>query len=447
MNIAIQQKKMVSVSKLLMKKYKHRSGSLNYFNIMVPGTPGSLYLKFRIFGFKYFFKFLYSYLKYMFSIGLHSEYEIVKSEKNKKKYKNIIITWAYKEDFNKNGTYNDRYFKINSKKYRETLWFLIYMSVEKPKKLDENLIVLFKNKRLFNFNILRFTTYLFKMLFNKTDSLKYFLLKISSFSSFSEIVLDSFLKNIKTEKIKKILIPYEGQPFQKEIIKVLRKKNKKLKVVGYDHTSPPPLPLNLHHDFLSPDVLLVNGSNQLGFYSRYLKWPRKKLKLVPSSRFQDEKKINFTNQVFLPYEILNQKIVLNEFSFLIKEGEIKKTTDLTIKNHPNASNSTTHLKLIYELKKLFNENHETNNPKKFFKSSAFFVGQTTAIILALELGLTSYHVCFEPTFDSYNSKLWRNIKVKQLSEYTFKYELVKKNAFTMIKKEKNIFKKYYDFKI
>ena len=66
---------------------------------------------------------------------------------------------------------------------------------------------------------------------------------------------------------------------------------------------------------------------------------------------------------------------------------------------------------------------------------------------ALELGLTSYHVCFEPTFDSYNSKLWRNIKVKQLSEYTFKYELAKKNAFTMIKKEKNIFKKYYDFKI
>ena len=117
---------------------------------------------------------------------------------------------------------------------------------------------------------------------------------------------------------------------------------------------------------------------------------------------------------------------MNEFSFLIKEGEIKKTADLTIKNHPNTSDSATHLKLIYELKKLFNESHEKNNPKKFFKNSAFFVGQTTAIILALELGLTSYHVCFEPAFDSYNSKLWRNIKVKQLSEYTFKYELVKK---------------------
>ena len=50
-------------------------------------------------------------------------------------YKKIIVTWAFEENFTKDGSLNDRYLNINSKKIKDCLWFVIYMSNPTPKKL------------------------------------------------------------------------------------------------------------------------------------------------------------------------------------------------------------------------------------------------------------------------------------------------------------------------
>ena len=316
------------------------------------------------------------------------------------------------------------------------------MSEKKPDKMDKNIIILFEKKSFIRFNLFKLLSYSFKLLFSS----KNLSLKISSLASFAEIAANNLLNKVEISKLKTLLMPYEGQPFQKEIIDTVRKKNNDIKIIGYDHSAPPPLPLNLNYDFLSPDILLINGSNQLKFYSKYLKWPKKKLKFVPSIRFQNEDKKKFEKKIFLPYQIVDKKLILNEFNSLIKKNQTEYLGNFNIKNHPHSQNSNIHHELTLELKNLINKNYKKKS-KKISKPSAFFIGQTTAVILALEMGLVSYHICFNPITDSYTNTLWKNIKVTQLSDYTFKYELSKRNAFVNLKKEKNLFKKYYDSKI
>ena len=47
---------------------------------------------------------------------------------------------------------------------------------------------------------------------------------MSSFNSLSDQLINYIEKNISSEKIKKIFIIYEGQPFQKNIINYFKKK-------------------------------------------------------------------------------------------------------------------------------------------------------------------------------------------------------------------------------
>ena len=60
---------------------------------------------------------------------------------------------------------------------------------------------------------------------------------------------------------------------------------------------------------------------------------------------------------------------------------------------------------------------------------SFFIGQTTSVIVALEKNLNVIHICNNPNFDMYNSKLWNNLKVAKISNNSFEYKLLKKNSF------------------
>ena len=75
----------------------------------------------------------------------------------------------------------------------------------------------------------------------------------------------------------------------KKILLITLKKNKFLNVTGYDHSAPPALPLNLIYDGCSPDRLLITGKEQAIFYRKYLNWPKKRLKIIPSFRFKKKK--------------------------------------------------------------------------------------------------------------------------------------------------------------
>ena len=442
MKLALKQKKIISISKNILAKNKHREIA-SYFALSVD-TPGTIYLKFKVYGFKYFLKFITTYIKHILSIGYHLNYEITKAKINKTKYCKVIISWAFKKNFRKDGSYYDKYLNINSKRNPKILWFLIYMDKEKPKKINKNIILFSSKKSLLNFDYLGLFYYLVRTLYKSSFSPKKFIYKINSFSSFSEAFHNNFIANIKVKRIKKILMIYEGQPFQKEITEILKKINKNIKIIGYDSTAPLALPLNFNHSIHCPDVLLTNGSSQSNFYSKYLNWPKKKIKVVPSLRFKNTKKKNFKNNIFLPYEIDNEQIILNELLFLVTTGKINYIKKFNIKNHPLRHGSKNHKKLMIKIKEILKQNNDKKNTLNTVKESTIVIGQTTAVTLAIETGITLYHICLDPIFDSYTKELWKNIKIDQLSKHTFKYELIKKNSLVMIKKEKKLFEKYYD---
>ena len=70
---------------------------------------------------------------------------------------------------------------------------------------------------------------------------------------------------------------------------------------------------------------------------------------------QDPRKnenLNFSNLVFLPYEIFNSKIILKEFENFLKNSSQDSLNKLVVKNHPTKLNSNKHIKIKLQLESI-----------------------------------------------------------------------------------------------
>ena len=63
---------------------------------------------------------------------------------------------------------------------------------------------------------------------------------------------------------------------------------------------------------------------------------------------------------------------------------------------------------------------------------------TAAIFEALEKGIRTIHICADPLFESHSEKIWPNLKVNQLGEYTFQYELTILNKYIKFGNKKKV---------
>ena len=424
MNISASQKNVINESKKIIKENYYFSNSLTYFPIF-GDTPGTLYLKSTI-NKKFKLNFYIQCLKFFISI-LFSKVEFKKYFGNNYFFKNIYFSWGFKNNFDHAGNFKDKYINKNISSFKNTLIFLLYLDDDLPKKVKNNTVLVIKKRFFKNLNLFFFIKYLFKNLGRN------FFKKMSSFNSLSYQIIEFFKKNISIKKINKMFVVYEGQPYQKNIIHYLKKKNKSIKITGYDHSAPPALPLNLFFDGCSPDKLLITGKEQARFYNKYLNWPKSNLKIIPSFRFKNEKKNFFSKKIFLPFELNDKDTFLKNFQVLANLNLIKNIRNFEVKIHPLGLNLQEHLKFAENLKSIINNNHFSNKNEN--DNISIFFGQTTAIIVALELNFKCYHVCSYPIFDSYSSKLWNSIKVQQLSDNLFVYDLKNKNSF--IKKNRN----------
>ena len=85
-------------------------------------------------------------LKNFFSFFFFYDYKVYKS-KIKNNYKRVIISWGKFEDFDKNGTFFDRYIGENSNSKSKNLWVIQYEGKSLPKKLDKNIFILKKSEK------------------------------------------------------------------------------------------------------------------------------------------------------------------------------------------------------------------------------------------------------------------------------------------------------------
>ena len=152
--ISSYQKKIVSFAQNYLKKNNNYVKITSYFAIFEI-NPGKLLLKYRL-NKIFFFHLIWNYIIGIFSIS-NAEIEL-NQEKfiNQKKKEKVIISWAFKNNFDSKGSYFDKYLNLKSSDAKNTLFFLIYMDKMRPKKVNENIILIYKKNYKLKYNFIFF---------------------------------------------------------------------------------------------------------------------------------------------------------------------------------------------------------------------------------------------------------------------------------------------------
>ena len=360
----------------------------------------------------------------------------IKAKKILPNYEKIFLTWSLDGDFDTDGSLNDRYLNINSKKFKDTLWFVIHVGKNAPKKIKNNIVLIYFRKNYLNiFALLKFFIRNLIFIFS---NFSFFLNSISNYNFLAEIVLKEMKKFIKKD-LRLVFMPFEGQPFQNKLIFYLREKFSKVKVLGYVHSPPLPLPTNfIFRKNSCPQNLILNGNDQFYCFSKYLGWDKASLKISESFRFLKENRKKGINSIFLPVEIKDPKNIFNNLKYLMHKLKID-INDFSIKNHP-ASSSSKNEKLI---RLILNLKQKRAVLEKNQKKISIFIGNTGSIIESLERGVNVIHICEIDHFDSYSTKLYPSIFVKKISKNIYQYKLRKKNRLIKFGYKNNNFKNLF----
>ena len=367
-------------------------------------------------------KYIFMNLKYLFSISSQSNY-ILENNCFNEKYKNIVVTWAYKKHFLKNGSLQDRYFNLNSRKNSNIFWIVFYLDDESPEKIDENIVLFRKKKLFFSYNFI----YLFKIILKNIYKNKFNFKKIhhnlSSSSNVALIFTDLIKKNFNLRLIKSLTLSYEGQPFQQYLFSYLKKEYPYMKTIGYLSYAYP-MQLNIFYRNGAPDELLTHSPDQKIYIIKNLGWPKNRVKLIRSLRYKNikDKKL-LINKVFFPYYFNSIKKISENFELFIKSAKPKSLPIFKIKQHPAPYSKSQQLKLERNLKKIMNQNKEKF--KKNIDNRAIIIGLTTSVLVTLEKGIEVIHIVTDHFFESFDNKYWPNIKVKRFFPNVLSYKLKK----------------------
>lgn len=423
-------KKLINILKKKIKKYNSIKFSPDfdlpiYFSSYYNGV-GLEYCR-KLFEQKSnFFIFFINTLKdFLYSLN-YSNLKVVNLSKIKSN--KIILTWGKKKHFNQDGSFNDIYFNINSKKEKDVQWVVIYADEQLPKRINKNILLVQTNNKKKN-NLLVLIKFFFLNLKFIFKDLNYFLFKISNHNFFS-LQLLKIIKKVITDDIKFFLLPYEAQPFQNRIIKYLN--TKKIKSIGYIHSPPQALPINFIKKSNSPSDLFLNSKDQKSCFIK-LGWKSNQLHLARSTRFLTNR-TNLSNKIFLPISIKSFDVILSSLNFLFLNSNLNNKI-FKIQNHPTTSGSSHHLKLIKKINNLLVSNKKQKKLKlsKYkFKNCSIFIGATGAIAEALERDIEVIHICEFPIMDMYNNFFWKNLIISKVSENIFIYKIKKKSDMIML---------------
>ena len=348
-------------------------------------------------------------------------------------YETVIINWASKNDFKKDGSFYDKHFNINSSSCKNVHWVLIYSDYILPEKLKDNISLIYNKKKTFNLSLI-FKIFCSIFIKKKIKFMFYELSYPTQLANFLKKTVHFFIN----KNITKVIMPYEGQPFQNTAFKEINYIDKNIKTVGYIHSYPMGLPSNLFKRVGHPKQLILSSVSQKYCFKKYLGWSEKDLKILPSARLLKKNKFNMNSKIFLPIQFTNLKLILSNFKTLILREKLN-LKNFKIRNHPSCKKSFRHIKLISSLNNIIKTyKFEKKNNKKL----SIFIGPTGSVIEALERGVNVYHICEFPEFESYNKKIWKYIISSKINNNLFKYSSVGKNKLINFGKHINLYKKY-----
>ena len=427
--LVINQKKIL---KIVCKYFKNNSPFLkkNYFALYENGD-GSQFIKDNIYYYrKSFFK---KFLSNNLNILNNSNLEILSNNKEKKHYDNLVITWGNKNSFSSSGTFYDNYFSIQSSKNNKTFWIVLLNKEFKNINKKDNIAIVYPKKNFVNsfkflkIFILNFLNYLFG---NKNDYIDQDFI-ISK-------CINEYISNSKNfSKLKNLIMPYEGQAFQKRIFYEQKIRNKKINTYGFDHSAPHSIATQLYYTNGSPDKLLVSGLNTKKSYIKFYNWPSNKIQLTFPARYKNFSKNNFVNKMFLPYDFTSMDKILKSLCSFLQKRKNKSLKKFSVNIHPVKKNDKKHLILKKEIEKI-QKKYTKKFSNKLTNNITITVGFTTTPIVALEFKTPVLHICPNPDFDAYLNCFWPDIKIKKINKYCFFYSLKKHGKYLNFKNKNRI---------
>jgi len=184
----------------------------------------SSFLKLKFYGIRYIPIFIINLFKNFYSFNNAYNYECInKKIIGKKKFKSLFISHVSKNDFLNDGSYKDTYFKTKSNDYKETLFFLNSIDGFLPKKLQNNLIVFRKKSQQVQPTKFFLKNLIIFLIKNKLSFQKIFH-HLNFFSEFSNKIFLHLFEIISKNKFKKIIMLYEAQPYQNNLVNELKKR-------------------------------------------------------------------------------------------------------------------------------------------------------------------------------------------------------------------------------
>lgn len=416
------------------KKNTRYDSSLNYLD-SIEKNPGYGLIQFWYKGIAKIPIFFFLILKDILLSFYEFEFTQINKLK-KKKYQNIIISWSRIINFEKNGSFNDPYFNTNSNLNKDCVWFLIHMDHKIPKKVSGNIVIIKKESGIFNYK--KFIFFLLNIK-NLTTNIMSTIHVQSHQTKIGYAIFDKF-KNLLKINLNKIMMPYEGQPFQNIIIKKSEEFDKNITTIGFVHNYPPALPTSLIYRNGSPKKIIVSSSDYKYFLNKYLSWSNRNILIKASARFINKKK-EMSDKIFLPGQINSINFIIKNLETLLLNYRSLNIQNFEIKNHPQKLKSTFHNDAVNKIKELLKTKSINNNVNNINKDNvSIFIGSTGAIIEALECGCSAIHIVEEPALQIYSHFLYPNIKTKIINENIYYYSL--KDSKKLI----NPGKKNYTFK-
>ena len=163
----------------------------------------------------------------------------------------MVLTYFYPENLKKNGSYDDRYFGVNTDSNKNIIWVLIPTKFEKKKKVKSNIIILDRKSKKFTRNFL-FAIFLFvlnffrSLFFMNIEKIKFTETLFSK--SLSEIINNLLVSN----NISRLILPYEAQPHQHHLINKIKKNQKKNEYNRLHAHSYPTITIRLYQKTRAP---------------------------------------------------------------------------------------------------------------------------------------------------------------------------------------------------
>ncbi len=414
------------------KKNNYYDSSMNYLD-SVEQNPGYGLIQFWNKGIKKIPLFFFLVLKdFLLSFYEFKFLQINSPKKNK--YQNIIVSWSKINNFSKNGSFNDPYFNTNSDLNKNCVWFLIHMDLKIPKKISNNIILIKKTSGKFNYK--KLISFLLNIK-NLTTNINSTIHIQSHQTKIAYAIFDKF-KGLLTKNLKKILMPYEGQPFQNLIIKETEKFNKNITTIGFVHNFPPALPSSLINRNGSPKKIIVSNIQNKYFLNKYLSWSKKNILVKESARFINNNK-GMSGKIFLPGYIKSINFIISNIEKLLSTHDFLGIHNFEIKIHPQKLKSKIHVDTAKKILEVFKKKPLTKNLNQ---NVSIFIGSTGAIIEALEYGCSAIHIADDPVLQVYGTFLYSNIKTKIIDKNIYYYPSDKSQKMINLGKKNITFKNY-----